>query len=75
MTSMNRLVNHLFMSYRLEISQVFWLEDILVSEMIYAIVYDFPLIAVVLNKIWRPVIKNTLTVFVPISKVGLSAGV
>jgi hypothetical protein len=63
------------MSYRLEISQVFWLEDILVSEMIYAIVYDFPLIAVVLNKIWRPVIKNTLTVFVPISKVGLSAGV
>jgi len=33
------------------------------------------MIAAVLNKIWRPVNKNTLTVFVPISKVGLSAGV
>jgi hypothetical protein len=33
----------------LEVSQLFWFEDIFVHQMIYAIVYDFPFIAVTLS--------------------------
>ena len=45
MTPNTYLVNHHFMSYRLEKSHLFWFEDILFCQKIYAIVCGFLFIA------------------------------
>ncbi len=47
----------------LEISQLFWFEDIFVSQMIYAIVYDCSFIAEIHNwaKVWIAYTEYTIS--------------
>jgi hypothetical protein len=43
----------------LEVPQLFWFEDILVYQMIYAIIYDFPLIEAVRHNLAEVWVANT----------------